>query len=224
MRELWRRIKGNWNRTDTVLQATNLLALVLFIGNCWWKSLIVTYVALCVPLCCQALRAWRVGGWLREGLLVGAIIGACWPPGEWLATNVFGWWGHYTAPGPRILDTALYCVLVGWLATTHIVYVGRRTMDLGYGKTAAVLITSGSAFFLGLVGENLFVASGMWVYDPSEWDLWAVPAFVPIAYGIGYAILPFVWRLRTVAEALVFGCWLFISCAIMGVLTGFWPR
>ena len=144
--------------------------------------------------------------------------------GEGVVVRTVGWWGEYLAPGPRLWDTPLYCVLVGWLATAHIVYWSQRVTDIGYGRGVAVGCCVVTAFVLGLAGENLMVAAGIWVYAPSNQDWWNVPAFVPVSYGLGYGVLPFLRHYRVVPAALIF-CLALAGVSVgAGLATGFFPR
>ncbi len=202
----------------------NTVALVLLIGNCWWESVAACYVALLLPLSFQVLHAYRDAGPLRRGLLFGVLVAAVWPIGEWFIVNVFGWWGEYVGAGPRVLETAVYCMLIGWLASTYCYYVGERTMDLGYSVRAACLVAGGSALGLGIVGENLFVAARMWTYVPSAWEWGAVPAFLPVSYGIGYATVPLFRRSGVLPTTIAFASVLFSVSIALGLLTGFLPR
>ncbi len=224
MRELWRRVKANWNRTDTVLAVINTLALAAFIGNCWWESVWVCHLALALPLLVQLVWARHPGDALRRALLFGAILGWAWPLGEGLFVRGFGWWGEYLAPGPRIWDTPVYCVLVGWLAAAHIHYWSRRVIDIGYRVRVSVGYAAVTAFVLGLAGENLFVAGGIWSYDASVLDWWSVPAFVPVAYAIGFGVTPLVVRRNALGAFLVVSVTLYVACVGLGFATGFLPR
>jgi len=221
---LWRRIRTHWNWTDTTVFGANTVAFALFIGNCWWERPWVTYLAVVLPLALEARRAWAVKDVLREALAFGAIVGGSWPLGEWLVVHTVGWWGTYGADGIMVLDTPLHTVLIGWLASAYCYYIGRRTVDIGYGVKTSGFVTGISALGLGIVGENLFVGAGMWVYDASALDWWAVPAFVPLAYGAGYALLPLFWRFPTVLRALLFNALMLVLAVGAGFAVGFFPR
>ena len=119
--------------------AANTVAFAVFIANCWWESVAVCYAASVAPLGLQLLRA-RFDGEspLRSALAFGALCAGVWPLGEGVVVRTAGWWGQYLAPGPRVWDTPLYCMLVGWLASTHVYYWARRTEEFGYGRGAAV--------------------------------------------------------------------------------------
>jgi hypothetical protein len=223
MRRIWKRIRSHWTRTDTLVLAGNLVAFGLFIGNCWWESIDVTYAALAGPMALQAWRSRR-DATLRDAIFFGLIVGALWPVGEWLVVNVFGWWGEYLAPGLRLLETPLYCVLIGAMASTYCAYVGLRAVEMGFSLRAAVVNTGLTAFFVGLIGENLFVGGRMWVYDASRFDWWYVPAFVPIAYGLGYALLPALRTYRPLPRALILSAALLVTTVGLGLLVGFFPR
>ncbi|MCL4691253.1 MAG: hypothetical protein KJ060_01895 [Candidatus Hydrogenedentes bacterium] len=224
MRKHWRRIRDHWNRTDTVVMATNHAALGVFVANCWWHSPIVCQLASAVPLAFQIRRAVRSDRLLRDALVFGAIIGFAWPVGEGLVTAVFGWWGQYLAAGITIWHTPLYCILIGWLASTHLYYLSHRLEAIGYGRISGVAVVGLTAFGMGLLGENLFVWANMWRYDTSGLDWWAIPAFVPVAYGVGYAILPLLNRWRAEATALACGAVLIVTCVGFGLASGFFPR
>lgn len=224
MRTMWRRIRAGWNRNDTVLMVSNHAALALLIGNCWWKSVVVCCLATSTPIIIQIFRASRVGGTLRDALLFGGMIAIAWPFGEGLFTMALGWWGEYLAPGPVIWKTPLYCVLVGWVSSTHLYYVGCRFMEFGYGRAAAAALVAVSAFGMGLLGENLFVWSGMWRYEASGHDWWDIPAFLPVAYGLGYGVVPYFAGRPVLRSAVACGLALTVFCASLGVLSGFFPR
>ncbi len=223
VRETWRHIKKQWNRTDTVVLGSNHAALGLFIGNCWWHSDGVCYAASIVPLVIQVLHARDGKRPLRDALWFGAIIGAAWPLGEGLLASTLGWWGEYLVGGPTVWKTPVSCMLIGWLASAHLFYVNQRFMALGYGLKASVSNVALGAFLMGLLGENLLVASGMWQYRPSGFDIWAVPAFVPVAYGVGYSILPFLRDWRVLPATVVSAVFVFTACVGMGLLVGFFP-
>ena len=236
----WRKIKRHWGRTDTLIVSANLLALVLFIGKCWWESVAVCYAACGVPLALQAFWATcrkrpRTGlvepsegdntrELLLRSLILGGVVGWLWPFGEWLVVNTLGWWGQYLAPGFKILETPIYCILIGWLTSAYCAYVAGRAIQMGFGVTHAAIASGMSALGLGALGENLFVAARMWSYDASSWDWGAVPAFVPIAYGLSYAMVPLWRRLHAVKAALCFTVVMLALTVLTGVLAGFFPR
>lgn len=224
IRGWWRRLRTNWNRTDTLLYSSNTLALMLFIGNCWWEKVEITYGAVGFPLFIQAWRARRVHDALREAFVFGGLVGWLWPFGEWFVIHAFGPWGEYRAPGPTVLETPLYCILVGWVASTHCYYVGRRTLEIGYGKAVSAVMSGLTAFALGIIGENLFVGGGMWVYYPSVLEFGSVPAFVPVAYGLGYATIPMLRRLHMVPATLLFTVIMLFISVSLGLVVGFFPR
>jgi hypothetical protein len=203
---------------------TNHVALAVFVGNCWWQSVVVCQAASAVPLALQFWRAQRADRVLRDALIFGALIGFAWPIGEGVLTTYLGWWGDYIAPGITIWRTPLYCILIGWLASTHLYYVSHRVEAMGYGLRTSIPVVGLSAFGMGLLGENLFVWSGMWSYATSGLDWWAVPAFVPVAYGAGYAVLPLLNRRRVLTTATACGVVLFSACVGLGLATGFFPR
>ncbi|MCC6794160.1 MAG: hypothetical protein IT366_03505 [Candidatus Hydrogenedentes bacterium] len=224
MRAWYRRIKSNWNRTDTIVLATNVASFFVFIGNTWWGSAWVCTLASLIPIAIQMSHAFRVYDSLRPALIFGACIGAAWPIGEGFVTSAVGWWGEYLAPGPVVWHTPIYCMLIGWLASTHIYYVTQRTREMGWSLRVNFANTIITAALLGVVGENLFVSAKMWIYHPSDLDWVSVPAFVPVAYGIGYSVLPFIksWR-PTRAAFLVAGALLIVSVGL-GFAVGFFPR
>lgn len=224
MVSLWRKIRENWNISDSVVTAGNTVALFLFVGNCWWESVAVTYAASAGPLAAQGIRLRWGGRVLREAMVFGVLVGFLWPLGEWGVVNSLGWWGRYVAPGPRILETPVYCVLIGWLASTYCFYVGERVLDLGYGKWASGAASASSALVVGVLGENLFVASAMWVYDGSRLDWGSVPAFVPVSYGIAYGLLPVLRPLPIVPRTLTFTVVTLFVSAGLGFAVGFFPR
>jgi len=220
----FRRLKANWNRTDTFVLTTNVAAFFVFVGNTWWGSAWVCTLASAAPIALQVLRARAVDDALRPALVFGACIGGAWPLGEGVVTWAVGWWGEYLAPGPVVWRTPVYCMLIGWLASTHIYYVARRTLEMGWGTSIAFANTVISAALLGVIGENLFVSAKMWAYFPSDLDWAAVPAFVPVAYGIGYSILPLTTRWRAVWAAVAVAWLLLVVSVGLGLATGFFPR
>ncbi len=224
MRKHWQRIRRSWNRTDTVVMVTNHAALAAFIGNCWWQSVGVCQAACAIPLMIQIAWALRRDRLLRDALIFGAIIGFAWPVGEGIVTATLGWWGEYLAPGFTIWYTPLYCILIGWQASTHLYYLSHRLAAMGYGKRTAMAVVGFTAFGMGLAGENLFVWAGMWRYDTSPMDWWAIPAFVPIAYGMGYAVLPLLDRWRLLSTTAACAALLFAACVGFGLAFGFFPR
>ncbi len=205
--------------------ALNVSAGLVYLGNCWWDSIVVCYAAALIPIVVQtgwSLR--RRDTALRDALLIGLGLGIAWPIGEGITVNVLGWWGDYTAPGPYIWHTAAYCVLIGWLATAHIAYLAARTLAMGFTRSTAAVVAGVSAFVTGIAGENFFVAADMWTYREATWQFWYIPAFLPIAYGLGYAILPaFQNRPVAIRLAALLG-WLFITCTGLGLATGFFPE
>ena len=223
MYTFWRRVRSNWRRVDTWVFGGNTAALLLFAGNCYWHSVTATYLACLLPL---TLQAWasRNDATLRYAFWFGAIIGWSWPIGEGTVVRLVGWWGQYEAPGLRVWDTPLYCILIGWLAGAYCLYVGRRVVELGYGRRGWALASGSSALFIGTLGENLFVWSGMWEYYASPLHVGAVPVFLPLAYGLGYAALPLLAELPLVAMALVFNVLMIVPTVGLGLLFGFFPR
>lgn len=220
----FRRIRSCWNATDTTVLVVNTLAFCLFLANCWWESVEITYAASVAPLVAQGFR-WRKGDQLvGEALAFGAIVGILWPIGEWLVVNTLGWWGEYVAAGPVVLETPLYCVLVGWLASTYCYYVGKRAHQLGYGLAVWAALSGGTALAIGVIGENFFVAAQMWKYDPSSLNWGKVPAFVPISYGIAYGSIPFLRQIPVVPKAFLFATVTLIVSVGLGLATGFFPR
>lgn len=224
MLDHFRRIRSCWNATDTTVFAGNILAFFLFLANCRWKSVEVAYAASVLPIVAQGLR-WRAGDRLMgEALAFGALVGGLWPIGEWVVVNGLGWWGSYLAAGPKVLETPLYCVLVGWLASSYCYYVGKRADQLGYGTIIWAAVSGGNALAIGIIGENLFVAARMWEYEPSVWDWWRVPAFVPISYGIAYGAIPLLRAFPVLPKTFLFtGITLVVSVGL-GLATGFFPR
>jgi len=220
----WQKLRYGLNGTDKLLLVVNIAAGLTYLGNCWWQSVAICYAAAIVPLALFAAR-WVITREkaLGDALIIGLGLGVAWPLGEGITINALGWWGEYTARGPYIWHTAAYCVLIGWLATTHIAYIATRALALGFSRTIAVLAASISAFVIGIAGENFFVAAGMWTYKDAAWQWWYIPAFLPIAYALGYAVLPFVQRTHVgVRIAALLAC-LFVTCTGLGLLTGFFP-
>lgn len=139
-------------------------------------------------------------------------------------TLAVGWWGEYIATGPMVWKTPLYCMLIGWLSSTHVFYVGSRTLEFGFSRLAAVLYTAFTALLLGVLGENLFVWAGMWRYHTSDTDWFSVPAFVPVAYAAGYSVLPLLRGWRIIPTTLVWAAALLLASVGLGLVTGFFPR
>jgi hypothetical protein len=177
-----------------------------------------------IPLAILSFRSRSVNDSLRPALVFGACIGGAWPIGEGLVTWAVGWWGEYLAPGPVVWRTPVYCMLIGWLASTHIYYVCRRTFEMGWGLRTAIASTVITVTSLGVIGENLFVSAKMWMYFPSDMDWMSVPAFVPIAYGIGYGVLPFICRWRAASASAVVAATLLVVSVGLGFAVGFFPR
>ena len=235
MRRIWQRIRGSWNRSDTLVITTNTAALIVLIGNCWWESVTLCIVASAVPLALQVLYALRherrgssdtepAGRPLRYALLCGLTVGALWPLGEGVVVHTFGWWGSYVAPAPRIWETPINCILIGWHASAYCAYLGLRLRAMGFRTRTACAVVAVTAFGMGVLGENLFVWANMWVYEPSVLDFWDVPAFVPVGYGLAYAALPLLVRRPAIQAGLIFN---FVVLAVMigmGLITGFYPR
>jgi len=224
VKQMYRHIRNNWNTSDTVVLSVNALAFLAFIGNAWWESVAVCYAATAVPLGFQALWALRRHGTLGWVLLFGAFVAVLWPVGEGVVVRGLGWWGRYLAPGPRLWDTPLYCVLIGWLASGYCAYVGCRAVELGYAPRRAMAVSGLSAFAVGALGENLFVGARMWEYYPSTLDLGSVPAFVPVAYGLAYALVPALRPRGLVAASLGLSVVLLCWSVLLGLAVGFFPR
>ncbi len=161
---------------------------------------------------------------LREALFFGGIVASIWPMGEWFVVTTFGWWGEYLAPGIAIMETPVYCILIGWLSSAHLYYIGKRTLDIGYGNVVSGLVSGLSAFGLGVIGENLFVEARMWVYVPSNFDLWNVPAFIPLSYGIVYSTLPILRGLNMAHITLRITFLMLIVSIGLGLAVGFFPQ
>lgn len=205
--------------------SVNTIAFFMFVGNCWWESLGACYAALLLPLTLQT--AWVVRARdraLAEALMFGAIVGFLWPFGEGVVVRMFGWWGGYLAPGPKLWDTPLYCVLIGWVASAYCFYWALRVHEMGYSRRVGGLLACLTALCIGAVGENLFVGARMWFYAPSSLDLFLVPAFVPVGYGLGYTMLPLFRGRNVVATGLAFNCAMLVICVSLGLLSGFFPR
>lgn len=224
MRELWRRIRYGWTWTDTTVFGVNLLVFGVLIGNCWWEAVFVVYGYVSGALLALAIR-WRFDREpLGNALVFGCLVGCLWPFGEFAVVKCFGWWGQYLSSGPKLLETPWYCIIIGCLASTHCYYVGIRTVEIGYGRWASGFASGITALGMGVVGENLFAAARMWEYVPSSLDWWAVPAFVPVAYGISYAIIPLLGRFHIVVATVIFtGITLVVSVGL-GLAVGFFPQ
>jgi hypothetical protein len=221
---LWDTVRANWNRYDTLVYATDTVAFTLFIGNCWWESTGVAYLACLLPLTAQAAFVPFAPNVLRDSLLFGFFIGWLWPIGEGAVVNGLGWWGSYLAPGPKLWETPIYCILVGWLASSYCYYTSARTLECGYSRRAAACVAGLSALGLGIIGENLFVGARMWTYDKTSLAFWSVPAFVPIAYGLGYAILPWLRKVPLLLASLLFSTVMLAVTVGLGLAVGFFPR
>lgn len=225
LRAIWKQVKSHWDRTDTLILVTNGLAFLIYTGNCWWDQRWLSYAVAGFCLALQAMWAIRRPSSLREALLFGLVIGALWPLGEGVVGGIFGWWGKYEVGGLRVWHTPLYAMLICWHASAHIAYVGHRTHEYGYRLRVAIVITGLTAFMLGLLGENYFVAAGVWSYVDTQWQFWAVPAFIPISYGLGYAAyLPIRRRLDLIPTCIALAAWTLTEAVLLGVLTGFFPR
>lgn len=224
MKKGWRRIKSQWNFSDTLVLTTNLSAFALFMGNCWWESVNIVYVATLFPLSVQALRSIRTGGVLREALTFGAIVAWLWPPIEGAITLSVGWWGSYTAQGMTLFDTPVHAVLIAWLAASYCMYLSRRVVEMEFSRRVAVIMITGSALALGIIGENLFVAAGMWTYRSSVWNFGSVPAIIPLAYTVAYSAVPFLRQFHVVYQALAVLALLVMSSVTLGFATGFFPE
>jgi hypothetical protein len=168
--------------------------------------------------------AWRAPGVLRDALGFGGLVALSWPVGEGLLTDTLGWWGRYLAPGPAVWHTPVYCMLIGWLASTHVCYIAHRTLDIGYGMRAAMLNAGLTAFVLGVLGENLFVGARIWVYHASAHQWFSVPAFVPVAYGLGFSVLPLSRRWGFFPATAAWAATLMGATVGLGFLVGFFPR
>lgn len=223
-REHWRRIRRAWNRTDTLVLLTNLAAFAAFVGNAWWGSVAVCHAASAIPLATQTAWAARREGPLRDALVFGVLMGLLWPVGEGVVGATLGWWGGYRAAGLFIWDTPSYCILIGALASTYLAYLGTRIEQAGYARRVASFHTGLSAVVVGFIGEALFLAAGMWQYEPSWQEVWGVPLFVPIGYGVAYAAWPRLRPLGPVRATLVFAPWALAVLAGLGLVTGFYPR
>ena len=206
------------------MQASNTAAFLVFIANTWWSSAWVCSFASLAPLAIQIMRSRRVHDSLRPALVFGACIGGAWPLGEGIVTWTVGWWGEYLAPGPTVWHTPVYCMLIGWLASTHIYYVTKRTIEIGWDPRAAAVHTAIMAAIIGVIGENLFVSARMWTYFPSELDWLSVPAFVPVAYGAGYGVLPLINRWRAAPASVAVAVTLLLVSVGLGFAVGFFPR
>lgn len=219
-----RQIRANWNRTDSIVQISNTIAFGLFIANTRWGSVWVCTMASLVPLAIQLARARVANDALRPALLFGVCMGGAWPIGEGIVTRTFGWWGEYLAPGPVVWRTPVYCMLIGWLASTHIYYFTRRMIEIGWRPAGVMLHAAIMASIIGVIGENLFVSAHMWAYFPSSLDWMSVPAFVPVAYGIGYSVLPLLHGRRAVYAFAAVAATLLVVSVGLGIAVGFFPR
>lgn len=220
----YRTLKTNWNDTDTIVLRSNLMALALLIANCWWERVNLAYIATVIPLILQFMQS-KTDETLRRAIVFSAAVPMGWPLGEGIVFYLFGRWGEYTAAGPYIWETPVYCLLIGWHATVHLVYSARRFEEMGYSLRFVTVLLGVGALALGVLGENLFVHGGLWTYHPSIWDWWAVPAFVPIAYALGYASIPwFRARWKDGPAAAGFLSLLWVLCVSLGFATGFFPQ
>lgn len=217
------RIRRNWNRTDTFVVAVNIAAFLLFIGNAWWDSLVICYFGSSAALALLALYARKGDPALPRALAFGLLSGLLWPVGEGLVVNTLGWWGGYIHGGPRIWETPAYCILIGSLASCHCVYVGERAREMGFSLGAQSYAAGSTAFFVGVIGENLFVAADMWYYLPSGLDVFDAPLFVPVAYGLGYGWIPLLRGLPLVLAVVIFSVILLMISVAFGLAAGFFP-
>lgn len=219
----WRRLRRGWRRSDTVLHGSNIAVFAALVLNCGIGSPWLVLVVCCAALALQG-AASRFDPALRRAWLLGLGLGLSWPFGEGLVVRLFGWWGAYLAPGPRIWDTPLYCVVIGALASAHCAFVGKRAEELGYGLWGWAVVSGLSALAVGALGENLFVWSGMWRYEEAAWMIGDVPAFVPVGYGLCYAALPLLRRLSPIPQSLAFNGLMLVLCVGLGIASGFFPR
>jgi hypothetical protein len=224
MKNIFRAIRAHWNWSDTAVLGGNLVALGLFIGNCWWELLFVATTGALGPLILQGARARTGDTTLKTALVVGGVTAFCWPAGEWCIGETLGWWGSYLKTGYMVLDTPLYTVLIGWLGSAYCVYIGLRTREMGFPALAAVFMSGITGFGLGVLGENLFVGAGMWTYEMAQWRFWAVPAFIPVGYGIAYGAQPLFNRWPSVVNGLALVAAITIASVVLGLITGFFPR
>jgi len=224
LREFWWRLRTHWNGSDTAVLVPNLCAFVLLVVNCWNHSIAIAYVAAGVPLVIQGMRARYDRACLGRAVVFGGLTVLLWSGAEWLSTRVIGWWGQYDTKGIMILDTPLYCLLIAWQSNTYLCHFERRAREWGYGWRVASCFAGFSALSLGVLGENLYVAAGMWSYHPSAVDWLAAPAFIPVTYGLVGLTLPFLARWRVWVAAVVYvALTVFISVAL-GLAIGFYPR
>ncbi len=224
MRTTCQTIGSHWNRSDTIVLGGNLLALGLFIANCWWGLISVAVIGALGPLGFQISRARGGDDVLRTALIVGGVAALIWPVSERAVATAMGWWGAYVKTGYMLLDTPLYTVLIGWLGAAYCVYVGMRVKEMGFSIATVALTTGISGFALGVVGENLFVCSGMWTYETARWHLWTVPAFVTATYGIAYGVQPLFNRWPPVVNGLAIVAVIAVTSIALGLITGFYPR
>jgi hypothetical protein len=222
-KDAWRRVLTHWNWSDTAVFGPNICAFGLLVGNCWWHSLAVVYWTVGGALLLQATRVGRDPA-LRRALAFGGLTALIWAGAEWAFTQVTGWWGEYLVMGPAILDTPVYTVMIAWLANSYLVYVERRTRDLGYGTIVSGVLSVVGGFCLGIIGENLYVSGRMWVYHPSALDWWGVPAFIPISYALAAATLPWASRRSVPVAAVAYEAATVCAGIGLGLLIGFYPR
>lgn len=220
----YRRIRADWNPSDSIVFITSLAATAAFIANAWLESVALVYIATLIPVALYIWRATKNDKTMRQAVIFGGIVAWLWPLGEAFVVHRAGWWGAYLAPGPKILETPIYCILIGSLASTYCFYVGQRATDIGYGDRIAGLTTGFTALLAGIIGENLFVAAQIWVYHPSSYDWWYVPAIVPITYGVCYGILPALRPVRIVPRTLIFTTFTLVVSMALGFAFGFFPQ
>ena len=224
MHNPWQRIRSNWNPSDTAILVTSLVATGAFIANARLESVGLVYIITLVTLAVYARRALKNDRTMRQAFIFGGIVAWLWPLGEAFVVSRVGWWGEYLAPGPKILETPIYCILIGWVASTYCFYVGQRASEIGYSDRVSGVVSGVTALLAGIIGENLFVAAQIWVYEPSSYDWWSVPAFVPIIYGIAYGILPALRPLHIVPRTLIFTTFTLYVSIGLGLAFGFFPR
>lgn len=219
----YRRIRAGWTGTDSVVALTNLFALLVLIANTVVESTAVCYLAAGLPLAVQAVVSWNRST-LSRAYWFGAGVGLTWPLAEGVIVRTFGWWGQYLGGGLLLWDTTAYTVVVGWLTCAYLAYLVERVRELKYSPLTVVMVTAGSATFLGVLGENLCVWGRMWEYERTTWMWFDVPAFIPVSYGLSYACLPVVRRLPVLVGAVVFNVLTSLIGCTLGMLTGFVTR
>lgn len=204
--------------------ASNVLAFGLLAAHAAWRDPTVATFAVGIALAAQMLGALRWNGALSSATKFGVLIALLWILGDAIMIHLAGRRGQIHIPGVALGETPPLVLLVAWLTATHIHYWTRRVLDLGYGGVVASAFAGFSALVLGTVGVSLFVEAGLWSYADATWVWWHVPAFVPIAYGLAFAVLPALLRTPVALRALALAALMLVLTLGLGHAVGCFPR